>query len=80
MLEGFQKINPPARFDLASKLLNDHIISRKSGRREDVGQRKAEKEVRVMMNPERKKPLTSIVRALKLRLMGDELVMKFLVE
>jgi hypothetical protein len=28
-LEGLQKINPPARFNLASKLLNSHAISRK---------------------------------------------------
>ena len=36
-LEALQRVNPPARFDLASKLLNDHPISRKLGRGEDVG-------------------------------------------
>jgi hypothetical protein len=54
-LEGLQKINPPARFDFASKLLNDHATSRKLGRGEDVGKGKAEKEVQVMMNPRKKK-------------------------
>ena len=31
VLEALQKINPPARFDLASTLFNDHAISRKLG-------------------------------------------------
>ena len=45
------------RFDLASKFLNDHAMSRKLGRGEDVGKAKAEKEVRVMRNPGKKKAL-----------------------
>ena len=77
-LEGLLKIDPPAKFDLSSKLLNSHTISRKSGRGEDVRKRKAEKEVQVMMKE--KRPLTSVARALKLRLMGDELIVRFLME
>ena len=76
-LEDFQKINPPARSNLASKLLNDRAISRKSGRGKDVGKRKAEKEVRVMMNPGKKKTFDIGCEGIKAE---DELVVKFLKE